>query len=206
MAIPDDASIAPAFGRRPEPIWSIGEIDYDIQHWQQLSEYTPPEDVLHMHWPSVLDQLWCRVLHEIRNPVQVHADNTGRRMFQILGQLVLEVDSTGRGRARRWICEALGQSQLSAYSPVGTVQDFWPPMQDWLEGWAAGISREVEFWGSRKTRDAKPWAVNREYADAYTDWALSVFRAQMAQHCDLELMDARIRRALGLFDPQSPAL
>lgn len=198
MAIPDDHSIAPAFGRRPEPIWSIGDIDYDVQHWQQLPGYNPPDDLMHMHWPGVLDQLWCRALNEIRNPVRVDADNTGRRMIQVLGQLVLEVEATGKTRARRWICEELGHSKLTAYSSAGAVQDFWPPQRDWLDGWADGISREVEFWGSRKTRDAKPWAVNRENADAYTAWVLSVFRTQMEEHCDLVQMDRKIRRALGM--------
>lgn len=198
MAIPDDHSIAPAFGRLPEPIWQIIPDEYEVQHAHTLHEYAPPDELKHMHQPCVLDQMWCRVLDLMREPVRVHADQTGRRMVELLGQLIVEMDGFGHVRVRGWNIETLGHGKLSIHSSIGRAEDLWPLGYDWLEGLTEGMSLEVLFWAKRIRRDAKPWAVNRENSDTYTAWALNVFREQMEEHCDLALMDRKVRRALGL--------
>ena len=198
MAIPDDYSIAPAFGRLPEPIWQIIPDEYEVQHTHTLREHTPPDELKHMHEPCVLDQLWCRVLALVREPVRVHADPSGRRMVELLGQQIVEMDGFGHVRVRSWSSESLGQGKLSVHSSISRAEDVWPLGYDWVDGLANGMSLEVMFWAKRIRRDAKPWAVNQGNADAYTAWALNVFRAQMAEHCDLELMDRKVRRALGI--------
>lgn len=197
MAVPDLGRLYPAFGLMPDTAWDV-QREYAVLPEFSIPDSQPPKHLLYLHDPWFFQLIWRRLLERVRNPVRVHEGKDGRRLMEVLGDMVVEQAQDGQLTVSAWECRQIGQPNLVELNADGVVLQGMPWRSLWLDGMRQGASQEFLNWASLR-QNLNPTGI-RGNVYHYAEWAFARYRNALRSHCDLRVMRQRIAGALQL-DP-----
>ena len=198
MTIPRGDDLSPAFGLMPDIVWGI-DPQWEARCEIPIPNYSPPAHLRHLHDPWFFKHMWGCVLSHIRTPVRVHEGGAGRRLIEVLGDVLVERAPDGQMTIRAWECREIGRPLLVELPAKQVALVGMPWRTLWLAAMAKNASVEVRHWAFHRI-PGQQREVTMAMAADYSTWAFGIYEKQIRRHCDLRLMRRKIADAVDL-DP-----
>jgi len=163
----------------------------------------PPEHLLPIHCPALINAWHERLLQALANPTQVET-RKGHRRVQVLGSAIFDFDEYARVHAWHWTFNEIDLPELTQFADHTVAAADVPYRAFWMDSYRLGALRCLQAnhpGKSRLCQDFVDWANDALIRLCWTEEVQTRVRAKITEVLALDIQVLAVAKKLRLVQP-----